>query len=520
MKSISRVISIFFLFVVRTACAFGTQNADSLSRLISADSISNFVQLLSSNEFAGRETGREGQKKAAEWIRKKYILYGLEPLFYGDFIQHHPQSVRANGKANFEINQKYFLFGEDYFYFPGYHNSVYRIDSVLFCGYGISEKAYDDFATSSCRGKTILLMEGEPVNKRGKSWITGTNEKSQWSTDWRKKWKLFIAMKPRLVLMVVDNISARIDSFLYKRLPEGFAMSSVLPDSPPVVFISREMALRLFPESHEEILEKSIDRIRKTGKPSTFMTSSDAELRIKESTAILLGENVAGMIRGTGSRDEYLVISAHYDHLGIRDSVLYPGADDNASGMSGLLEIARIFSLESRAGHPPVRNIIFLSVSGEEKGLLGSAWFVKHPPVPEEKIIADLNIDMIGRTDAVHDSAGISDYIYIIDPGSLCHTIDSINTEENEKYTHIVLDHRFNDEKDPNHFYNRSDHYNFIKNHIPAIFYFSGVHADYHKPTDTADKINPDLARARCGLIFLTAFNLANSETTIRTEKP
>jgi Zn-dependent M28 family amino/carboxypeptidase len=198
---------------------------------------------------------------------------------------------------------------------------------------------------------------------------------------------------------------------------------------------------------------------------------------------------------------------------------VYPGADDNGSGTSAVVELARVFTLAAHEGWRPKRNIIFLNVSGEEKGLFGSTWFVNHPPLPLDSIVSDLNIDMIGRTDSLHDSLGIKNYVHVIGANKLSRELDDIVTEQNRKYTHLELDYRYNDENDPNHFYRRSDHYNFAKLGIPVAFFFDGKHIDYHKPTDTPEKINLRLLTTRAQLIFLIAWEIANRDKRIVVDK-
>ena len=201
---------------------------------------------------------------------------------------------------------------------------------------------------------------------------------------------------------------------------------------------------------------------------------------------------------------------------GKKDSLIYFGADDNASGTSAVLEMARIFSLAKHNGDGPRRNIIFMNVSGEEKGLLGSSWYVANPVIPLKSTVADLNIDMIGRIDPFHDSTGVAEYIYIIGDDILSDDLHQINETENLNGPALELNYRFNEPDEPNHYYTRSDHYNFAKNDIPIIFYFDGSHADYHKPSDTADKINFELLTKRTQLVFQTAWRLANSPERIR----
>lgn len=219
-------------------------------------------------------------------------------------------------------------------------------------------------------------------------------------------------------------------------------------------------------------------------------------------------ENIWAYIEGTEKPDEILIISAHYDHVGMKNGEVFNGADDDGSGTVALLEIAQAFMQAKKDGYGPKRSILFLHVTGEEHGLHGSRYYSEHPLFPIANTIADLNIDMIGRRDDEHKDNG--DYVYIIGSDRLSTELHAINEDANRKYTHLALDYKFNDRNDPNKFYFRSDHYNFAKKGIPIIFYFNGVHADYHKATDEPDKIEYNLLAKRAQLAFATAWELAN----------
>lgn len=226
-------------------------------------------------------------------------------------------------------------------------------------------------------------------------------------------------------------------------------------------------------------------------------------------------ENVAAIIKGSKFPEEYIVISSHLDHIGIKNGEINNGADDDGSGTVALLEIAEAFKMAADVGQGPKRSLIFLHVTGEEKGLLGSNYYVNNPLYPLTQTTTNLNVDMIGRTDPKREDKD-PNYIYLIGADRLSQDLHDISEATNTKYTQFKLDYTFNEEKDPNRFYYRSDHYIFAKNNIPVIFYFSGTHEDYHKPGDTPDKIMYDLLAKRTQLIFYTAWELANRTDKIR----
>jgi Zn-dependent M28 family amino/carboxypeptidase len=234
---------------------------------------------------------------------------------------------------------------------------------------------------------------------------------------------------------------------------------------------------------------------------------------------IKASENVLAYIKGSDKPDEIIVISAHLDHIGISNNgQINNGADDDGSGTVAILEIAEAFKAAENDGYKPKRSILFLHVTGEELGLYGSQYYTDVDPIfPLENTIADLNIDMIGRIDSKHENN--SNYIYLIGSDKLSTELNNISEAVNKKYVNMQFDYTYNDENDPNRFYYRSDHYNFAKNNVPVIFYFNGTHADYHKPTDTPDKIAYDLLEKRTRLIFYTAWELANRDKRIIVDK-
>ena len=239
-------------------------------------------------------------------------------------------------------------------------------------------------------------------------------------------------------------------------------------------------------------------------------------------------ENVIAIIRGSEKPDEYLVLTAHLDHVGYgrtgsrsRDAFpgevkerIHNGADDDGSGTVAMLEIAQAFKEASKKGKGPKRSIIFLHVTGEEKGLLGSAYYADNPIYPLANTVTNLNLDMIGRIDPTR-KGDKREYIYIIGSDHDSQDLHALSEQTNLETVNIDLDYRYNAKDDPNRFYYRSDHYNFAKNGIPIIFYFSGTHPDYHLPSDTPDKIEYDLLELRSKLVFYTAWNIANRDKRI-----
>jgi len=230
---------------------------------------------------------------------------------------------------------------------------------------------------------------------------------------------------------------------------------------------------------------------------------------------------VAGYIEGTDKKDEYVILTGHYDHLGMRNGQIYYGADDDGSGTCAVLEMADAFSKAKAAGNGPRRTVVFMTVSGEEKGLWGSEYYSDNPLFPLDKTSVDLNTDMIGRIDTERKTADTLNYVYVIGHNKLSSELQGINEAANTQYTGLTLDYKYDDPADPNRIYYRSDHYNFARKGVPILFFYDGMlQADYHKPTDTVDKIYWEIYEKRARMIFNTAWQMANRDDMLKRDIP
>lgn len=221
-------------------------------------------------------------------------------------------------------------------------------------------------------------------------------------------------------------------------------------------------------------------------------------------------ENVLGYLEGIDKKDELVIITAHYDHIGRSGEVINNGADDDGSGTSAVIEIAEAYSRAKAAGHGPRRSILFMTVTGEEKGLIGSQYYTNNPIFPLVNTVVDLNIDMIGRHDKAHDDD--REFVYLVGSDRHSTELHELSEKANNTFSHLSFDYTYNNENHPMRIYYRSDHWNFAKHNIPIIFYFNGVHEDYHRPTNTVDKIEFDLLQKRTQLVFYTLWIIANRE--------
>jgi Zn-dependent M28 family amino/carboxypeptidase len=249
--------------------------------------------------------------------------------------------------------------------------------------------------------------------------------------------------------------------------------------------------------------------------------AADVTVVATKKTDNLESSNVIAVLPGTDKKDEYLFLTGHYDHLGKRGNVIWYGADDDGSGTVGVMQMAEAFAAAAKAGKKPRRSIVFMTVSGEEKGLWGSQYYSEHPLFPLDKTTADLNTDMIGRVDTERTTADSLNYIYVIGHDKLSSELQGINETANKQSSNITLDYKYDDPNDKNMIYYRSDHYNFARKGVPVLFFYDGMLlADYHKPTDTIEKINFELMEKRTKMVFFTACEIANRDEMLKRDIP
>jgi len=495
---------------------------------ITADDLKPLVEALAGPEMQGRETGEPGQRAAADYIAAQFKALGLTPV--GDrntyFQQINLQNESWKDLA-LKVGDQEFKNRTDFYLFPAFNpeNPKLELKEVVFVGYGIEDPKYNDYGDVDVKGKAVIFYDGEPMGNDGKSLITGSEFRSSWSLDWKRKVQL--AKKKGAILVFIVDTQFSDNQKTNRKLTStwGWKPVSAMNEKQAGEFINN---LFISPAVAAAILgkkaEKAEDAIAelKSGKEfKPVKVKSKIEVRLDKEIKKLQGSNVIGFIEGSDPtlKNEYVFITAHYDHLGMPDSsVIYYGADDNASGTAGVIEIARAFAEAKKKGNGPLRSVVCMLVSGEEKGLLGSRYYVEYPLFPLNNTVVDINIDMIGRVDNAH--AGNPNYIYVIGADRISTDLHRINEDVNERFVNLQLDYKYNAPDDPNRFYERSDHYNFAERGIPAIFYFNGTHADYHKPTDTADKIDYNALAKRAQLAFCTAWDIANRGARLHKDVP
>jgi hypothetical protein len=473
------------------------------------------LEVLASDSLEGRETGKLGQKKAATYIENQFKSFGIPKVDrLGSYQQSYTINVTFPDTVLLISAKDTFRFLEDIYYF-NLQDMHISVDQLTYLGYGIDAVSYSDYAGKDVKDKVLMVSSGEP-KKGDKSLIDTSFYTTDWTSDWEKK---IIEAEKRgaIALLVIDSrfSSSVVQLGRYIKRPTMDVSGEVDQPAMPVIFISSKVANKILKtagiKKGHQFLEK---RIEKDGAPISKELVTGLTLQVKRHKEKVVAENVLGYIEGTDKKEELVVISCHYDHLGKDEGKIYYGADDDGSGTTSLIEMAEAFALAKREGNGPRRSMLFIAFSGEEKGLLGSEFYSKNPVFPLEKTMVNLNIDMIGRIDKQHEPD--SNYVYLIGADKISQELHNLSELTNVTHTQLKLDYTYNDENDPNQFYYRSDHYNFAKNGVPVIFYFTGVHDDYHQPTDTVDKIQFVKMKRIVDLIFYTAWELANREKSIR----
>ena len=477
------------------------------AKSITSAELKETLYTYASDEFEGRETGQPGQKKAVEYLKNTYVNLGIPSAMpNNDYFQEVPLQILKTPNVALTANGKAFTAIEDYMSVNASQDGTFKADQIVYAGYGIVDEKYSSYKDLDVNGKVVLIKSGEPKSADGNYVISGNGDASKWS-NYRQS---FRAKR--------DAANAKGAKAVLLYFPEAYEMAKRRYNSDrgrmSVKGKTEDFYYFLITENLAKTLHATIESSDKA-QTITMPLSVD----YTNNSTDLESENVAALIKGSEKPDEILVISAHLDHEGVKDGEIYNGADDDGSGTVAMLEIAEAFQMAVKNGNRPKRSILFLHVTAEEKGLLGSAYYTDVDPIfPLANTVSNLNIDMIGRTNPKRKE-GDRNYIYLIGSDKLSTELHDISEMVNTKYCNVELDYTYNDKDDPNQFYYRSDHYNFAKNNVPVIFYFNGTHDDYHRPSDTPDKIEYDLLENRTRLIFHTAWELANRENRVIVDK-
>ncbi len=470
-------------YLLGLVVAFGLlaqdKKAIKYAKTIVAKDLKSHLSILASDAYEGRETGKKGQKMAAKYIANHFKSLGLEAPVEGSFFQPVVLTESTIGNLYFKRGENKKIGFEDFIYYSKAETRGEEYIRLVMVTKESDMKMFDGaylvLATPQLGDNEAFIQTAKEAGAKGFCLILEDEEE-------------------------FNSTKARFGPYLKK---PSLQLNERDEETTKLILGNKEIASWFFEKSFEEIKE---------GDATTVIFNADYLDQPVES------ENVLGLLKGTEKPEEFIVITSHYDHVGIIDGEIHNGADDDGSGTVSVLEIAEAFATAAKKGKGPKRSVLFMTVTGEEKGLLGSQYYTDIQPIfPLANTVANLNIDMIGRVDEAHEAN--SDYIYLIGSDKLSTELHELSEEINETYINLTLDYTYNDENDPNRFYYRSDHYNFAKNNIPIIFYFNGVHPDYHKPTDTIEKIQFKTMQKRARLVFHTAWEIAQREERIQVDK-
>lgn len=518
-------LALSFCLVLGISAAFAQNDpAATYAGEITGKNLQKHLSIIASAEMEGRETGTEGQRKAAAYIEAQFKAMGLQsvPALNG-YQQFYPLYQDSLLTTSLTAGGKDAIFGTD-FIAPLNANETgkFKAKKLIFIGYGIDDKLYSDYTNVNVKGKVVVFMLGEP-KKDGKFLISGTTRGSEWSFPGISKKLATAAAKGAVGALVINPQQ---ESFNQRAVDNSKKTGVYFPRANDAKMINYALLSHAFART---ILgnDFAIDTIIATAKRGEILKINGFEKKYKTSFSFdkyrntINASNVVGIIEGTDKKDEYIFLTGHYDHLGMRNGKIYYGADDDGSGTVAVINMAEAFMKAAKEGYRPRRTIVFMTVSGEEKGLWGSEYYSDHPFYPLDKTSVNLNTDMVGRIDTERKTADSLNYVYVIGHDKLSSELPIINEGVNNKYTQLVLDYKFDDPADPNRIYFRSDHYNFARKGVPILFFYDGMlKSDYHQPGDTVDKIYWDLYEKRVKMIFHTAWEMANRDSMLKRDTP
>lgn len=494
------------------------------AQTITKEDLKKHLSILASDAYEGRETGMKGQRMAAEYIENDFKSNGLQAVVSGGYQQSFPIIIEKAGNSTLSANGKNFEFIKDFFYVGSFKEGVVSSNDIVFLGYGVDSESYSDYKAfeskgGSVKGKIVAYFEGQPKDKNGVDLVTGDNNLA-WTNDRTKKSKLAAEKGASGVLVITADYDKKVAQFKSFILNPRIRLKKPSADGDkkagiPVFYVSERVADDIM-KSGKTTSADLKESISKKKKALNAVAATEVKMDIKKDIVEGASSNVLGFVEGSDLKEQIVVISAHYDHIGMSGDKIFNGADDDGSGTVSVLELSQAFAKAKADGHGPRRSMLFLTVSGEEKGLLGSEWYTDNPILPLANTVTDLNIDMVGRQDKKYENN--PNYVYVIGSDKLSSDLHKISEEANTKYAKLTLDYTYNAPNDPNRFYYRSDHYNFAKHDIPVIFYFNGTHPDYHQETDEVEKINFDKMEKIDRLIFYTAWEVANRNERLKVD--
>ena len=487
-------------FILIGIHAFSQQDpiAVKYAATITTEDLKDNLSILASDAMEGRETGKRGQKMAAAFIASYFEELGLTAPVDGNYYQ--PVPLFTTGVPVVTLKSGSTEFTKEEYVYTGSLATEGLINlPLLFIGRGTEE----EIKSVDFKGKAVMFLLDPGASVMNNPLIRAIRDKGASM--------VFTVIEREDDFNQITNMTR---SFVGGRL--SLSKQTTPTSNTGVFYLSAQAGVKIFNTTFDKLKKATADKKLDKIKPSIVSYSVEQVYNEVKS------ENILGFMEGSDKSDEVLVITAHYDHIGISSRAegdkINNGADDDGSGTVAVLAMAKAFVQAKKDGKGPRRSILFMTVTGEEKGLLGSRYYTDNSPVyPLSSTVANLNIDMIGRRDPQHKSS--APYVYVIGSDKLSSQLHELSETTNKTYTNLIFDYTYNDENHPERIYYRSDHWNFAKNNIPIVFYFDGVHEDYHKPSDEVDKIEFDLLSLRAKAVFHAAWGIANRENKLMMDK-
>ena len=489
---------IFLTTLILCQVVFHSFSQDSIAKqyaeLVTPEELKDNLSILASDSLEGRDTGTRGQKMAAAFIASYFEEIGLESPTNKDYFQRQELNKISITRAHLKFEDEDY-YSDDIIFWGKNPPKNQNTEELVYIGYGDEQ----NFQLIDVTGKCVLILLKDSLDS---TWSKAVNLAHE-----RGAKEVFEISFPE------DEKCIPFLEKIAKFASKGFMEMKNFPSEYQAQSFSMRSSLAA------KLMKTTIDSLISIARNFSveFNTLKPVEITysVEFEEEIIETENILGYLEGSEKSDEVLIISAHYDHVGISfEGVdkIRNGADDNGSGTVAMMNIAKSFMKAKEDGYKPKRSILFVAFTAEEKGLYGSKYYIENPVIPLEKTITNLNIDMIGRRDTLHSD---EPYVYILGSDRTSDDLHILNEMVNDNCCGLALDYTYNDPDDPLKMYERSDQWNFVQKNIPVIFYFSGLHEDYHKPSDEVDKIDFDLLTQRTKLVFNTAWEIANREKAV-----
>ena len=492
---------------------------------INAAQLRDYLSFIASDEMEGRDTPSRGLDTTAKFLAMNLSRWGIKPAGDdGSYFQKIGLSRDLVDKAEtrVQLNDQSLAFGSDYI--PTARPADLTATQLVFAGNGwfIKSKNIDAYKGIDAKGRIAVIFgpaNGYPTGvkssdisgRRGEDWMNAAEYAQKQGVaavvivpDFQ-----YLANWDRNRGRVTERGFIKVDKF---QPPAGAQI--------PQIVISPHVAEFLF-QDERQTAQSIFESIYAGNIPPSFPLNADKKISItvKVKSDQNTTQNVVGVFEGSDPvlKNEYVALGAHYDHVGVgfpvNGDAIYNGADDDGSGTTAVLAMAEALA---KARVRPKRSVLFVWHAGEERGLWGSRYFTSYPTLPLAKIVAQINIDMIGRskkegdTNVRNQELSGPNEIYVIGSRMMSTDLGDLVASVNKQYLNLTYDYRYDDPADPNRFFFRSDHYNYASNGIPIVFFFDGEHEDYHKPGDSVDKIDFQKMENVARTIYVTLWEVAN----------